>query len=54
VDNFAEITLNGIARGVAWLAPYHVDVTATLGPGTSRRDESTRTSALEKGPKTWP
>jgi hypothetical protein len=36
VANLADITLNGIDCGVAWTAPYKVDVTAALHPGENQ------------------
>jgi len=33
VRNLAEVTVNGVSLGVAWHAPYRVDVTKALKPG---------------------
>lgn len=33
VENLAEVFVNGVPCGVAWTAPYRVDVTAALRPG---------------------
>jgi hypothetical protein len=33
VKNLAEVTVNGVSLGVAWHAPYRVDVTTALKPG---------------------
>ncbi len=36
VENLAEISVNGIPLGIAWHAPYRVDVTKALKPGTNQ------------------
>ena len=33
VDNLAEVTVNGKPLGIAWKAPYRIDVTSALHPG---------------------
>ncbi|MGA2729075.1 MAG: glycosyl hydrolase [Terracidiphilus sp.] len=35
VKNLAEVTVNGKSLGVVWHAPYRVDVTTALKPGTN-------------------
>ncbi len=35
VKNLAEVTVNGKSLGVVWHAPYRVDVTGVLKPGTN-------------------
>ena len=35
VENLAEVTVNGMSCGVAWTAPWRVDITAALKPGTN-------------------
>jgi hypothetical protein len=35
VANLAEVTVNGVDCGVAWTAPYRVDVTAAVRPGSN-------------------
>ena len=36
VKNFAEVTLNGKSFGVLWKAPFAVDVTGALKPGSNQ------------------
>jgi hypothetical protein len=36
VKNLAEVTINGQSLGVVWHAPYRVDATAALKPGTNQ------------------
>jgi hypothetical protein len=36
VANIAQVTLNGINCGVAWTAPYRVDITKALKPGENK------------------
>ena len=36
VENLAEVTVNGTPCGVAWTAPWRVDITAALKPGENR------------------
>jgi hypothetical protein len=36
VANVAEVFVNGTSAGIAWKAPYHVDVTNHMRPGRSR------------------
>jgi hypothetical protein len=36
VKNLAEVTVNGKSLGVVWHAPYRMDVTSTLKPGTNQ------------------
>ncbi len=38
VANIAEVTLNGRACGIAWTAPYRVDVTQVLEQGINKLD----------------
>jgi len=35
VDDIAEVTVNGVPCGVAWTAPWRVDITAALRPGAN-------------------
>ena len=35
VANLAEVFVNGISCGVAWTAPYRVEITKALRPGTN-------------------
>ena len=36
VKNLAEVEVNGKALGIVWHAPYRVDVTSALKPGTNK------------------
>jgi hypothetical protein len=36
VRNLAEVSVNGTSLGVVWHAPYRVDVTKALKPGTNQ------------------
>jgi hypothetical protein len=36
VKNLAEVSVNGTSLGVVWHAPYRVEATAALKPGTNR------------------
>ncbi|MES2177556.1 MAG: glycosyl hydrolase [Gemmatimonadota bacterium] len=36
VRDVAEVSLNGVPLGIAWTAPYQVDVTSRLKPGANR------------------
>jgi hypothetical protein len=36
VKNLAEVTVNGKSLGIVWHAPYRVDVTGALKPGTNQ------------------
>lgn len=38
VDNLARVSVNGHPCGVAWTAPYRVDITAAVRPGENRLD----------------
>jgi (4-O-methyl)-D-glucuronate---lignin esterase len=35
VENLAAVSVNGVPCGVAWTAPWRVDITAALRPGTN-------------------
>lgn len=36
VDNMAEVFVNGLSCGVAWTAPYRVNISKALKPGTNQ------------------
>lgn len=36
VKDLAEVSVNGTALGIVWHAPYRIDVTKTLKPGSNK------------------